>query len=89
MFIEENVAQKFAVLLERPTLLLFVHVCVHLFHGYISSIHIHCVGLDHDAYVTAAAIAVRLKPRPTIRVLVGVETRHVTEPGRTAPSLLS
>ena len=49
-----------------------------------------CVGLlwDHNAYVAAVAIAVGLKPRPTIRVLAAVETRALTELGYTAPSLL-
>ena len=58
------------------------------FLGFIS--RPHCVGLlwDHDAYVAAVAIAVRLRPRPTIRVLWAVETQAVTELGYTAPSLL-
>ena len=42
----------------------------------------------YDAYVAAAAIAIRLKPRPTIRVLSAVETRAVTELGQTASSQL-
>ena len=57
-----------------------------LFVQFISMIH--CVALlwCHNTYVAAAAIAIRLKPRPTIRVLSVVETRAVTELGYTAPS---
>ena len=88
LFIEENVVQKFAVLLGCPTLLLVLcSLCSSFFIlGFIS--RLHCVWLlwDHDAYVVAVAIAVWFKPRPTIRVL---ETRAVTELGYTAPSLLS
>ena len=40
------------------------------------------------AYVAAMAIAIRLKPCRTIRVLSTVKTRAVTELGYTAPSLL-
>ena len=68
-FIEENVTQKFAVLLGHPTLFLFVHcVCssfsLDLLAGYTVS------GCYEVTMLTAAvAIAVRLEPRPTIRVL--------------------
>ena len=61
---------KIDVLLEHPTLLHFVHCVVFFFFlGFIS--RPHCVGLlwGHDAYVAATAIAIRLKPHPTIRVL--------------------
>ena len=64
-------------------------LCTFLFFlGFIS--RQHCVWLlwDHDAYVAAAAIAIRLKPHPTIRVLSAVETQVITEPGYTAYSLL-
>ena len=39
----------------------------------------------HDAYVAAAATAIRPKPCPTVRVLSAVETRAVTELGQTTP----
>ena len=80
--------QRFDVLLGRPTLLLFYCFAFFFFLGFNS--RLHCVGLlgGHDAYIAAAAIAIRLKPRPTIRVPSAVETRAVTELGQTAPSLL-
>ena len=74
LFMEENVTQKFAVLLGRPTLLLFVRCARSSF------------SLDLLAGYTASTIW--LTPRPTIRVLVALETGAVTEPGYTAPSLL-
>ena len=66
--------QKFAVLLGRPTLLLFVRCARSSF------------SLDLLAGYTASTVW--LTPRPTIRVLVALETGAVTEPGFTAPSLL-
>ena len=57
-----------------------------LLAGYIVS---GCYEICYDAYVATVAITVWLKPSPTIRVLVAVETCHVTELGYTAPSLLS
>ena len=53
----------------------FRSLCVFFFSlGFMS--RLHCVGLlwGHDSCVAAAAIAIRLKPRPTIRVLSVMET---------------
>ena len=47
------------------------------------------VGMTRTAYIATVAIAIRLKPHPTIRVLVAVEMQHVTELGYIAPLLLS
>ena len=60
-FIEQNVAQRLAVLLGRPTLLCSLFNMFFFFLGPIS--RLHCVGLlwGHDAYVAAAAIPILLK----------------------------
>ena len=64
LFIEENVEQKFAVLLGRPPLLLFVH------RGRSSSSWIYHQATLWGGYevaalnVAAVAIAIRFKPRP-------------------------
>ena len=39
-------------------------VCVLRFHGFISRLHFVALLWDHNAYVAAVAIAVRIKPRP-------------------------
>ena len=58
------------------------------FLGFI--IRVHCVGLlwGQDVYVAGAAITIRLKPCPAIRVLSAMETQAVTELGYTTPSQL-
>ena len=69
LFIQGNVAQKFAVLLGRPTLLIFVHCARSSFSLYIS--RLHCVGLETRAVTelcrTLTTPPSRTEPTCTLR----------------------
>ena len=61
--------------------------CTFFFLGSISRLHCRAA-MRSQCLRSCTATTIRLKPRPTIRVLSAVETQAVTELGYTTPSLL-
>ena len=72
LFIEENVAQKFTVLLGRPTVALCI-LCAFFFFK---------ERAQYTGYTVSGCYEITMQ-----RVLSAVETRHVTDLSNTAPSL--